>query len=67
MICQRFLNYKYYKSDVDSVVSYIVLPPAEAGGWPSSTRFVSKIKPNKDGFIYMMMMMMILIYLVYRV
>ena len=37
----------FTRSDVDSVVSGI--PPAEAGGWPSSTRLVSKIKPNEDG------------------
>ena len=32
---------------MNSVVSGI--PPAEAGAWPSSTRLVSKIKPNEDG------------------
>jgi len=34
---------------MDSVVSSI--PPAEAGGWPSSTRLVSKNKPDKSGLL----------------
>lgn len=44
---RRHINKGFYiitRSDVDSVVSGI--PPAEAGGWPSSIRLVSKIKPN---------------------
>mmetsp|Transcript_26940 Transcript_26940/g.42272 ORF Transcript_26940/g.42272 Transcript_26940/m.42272 type:complete len:83 (-) Transcript_26940:23-271(-) len=35
------------RSDVDSTVVYGILPPAEAGGWHSSTRLVNKILNQK--------------------
>ena len=44
---QHIKGFKNITRSVDSVVSGI--PSAEAGGWPSSTRLVGKIKPNEDG------------------
>ena len=40
---------KYLRAWTAALFLVSGIPPAEAGGWPSSTRLVSKIKPNEDG------------------
>ena len=53
LICNKdlLLAINNFKSLQESTWTsfFYTIPPAEAGGWPSSRPLVSKIKPNEDG------------------